>query len=177
MRIIQSQSLEQWFRGSVVVGRDGNPMPLYHASEAVGLRAFKIPFFCSDDKGSVDWYGETIYTVHLRMLKPLDARVRYDSGKPDVLLVARAAGIEFHGGTATEEFSCPAIAEHSDNEGHNANDMFYIPAFRQELKRQGYDGLIVRDIMTNYEINVWLPLRPDQIWLVGEHRVGDDDQD
>jgi hypothetical protein len=43
----------------------------------------------------------------------------------------------------------------------NPNDYIYVPRVREELQRRGFDGYRGWDVMTNYEIQAFVPFNPD----------------
>lgn len=98
-----------------------------------------------------------ILACRVRMRRPF--LVLDEAGANAWMEIARRAGLSFE-----EEpyFWAPIIAEHSPYEGSNELDLIYVPAMREALIREGYDGVHAWDTLENTNIEVWITLRVDQ---------------
>lgn len=163
------KDLQAWLKGSKVTDA------LYHGTDTPLVGMVKMPFFCTDSKSDVEFYGDLIYTVYLNLKNPLDSRrIKHYTDHDSIESIAKRAGIECEGTGKADEFYCYEITKHSPNDGYNSSDLIYIPAVRDQIAKEGHDGMILSDVMTNYEIDVWLPLRADQVWIAGKEKKNEE---
>ena len=124
---MNSKQFKEWFKGSSIVGKDKNPLVVYHGSrEGAGvIDKFKTPAFFSPDKMAADWYGDS---------RPYYLNIKNPAGYNDIIKAAKKAGVKDVGG------EYPEVAKHSPYDGTNENDLVYIPKVREQLKSMGFDG-------------------------------------
>lgn len=77
-------------------------------------------------------------------------------GYKDLVMAVRATGA-----TRSE------IAHNSVFDGTNDNDFVYIPKVQKWLRSRGFDGILLSDGMSNYEIDVLVVLNPRVIKATG----------
>jgi hypothetical protein len=169
-----TEAFKNWFGDSKVTNSDGTPMVVYHGTGRSRFSVYRIPAFFSEDRDGAKWYaienGDAdkpgpIHEAFLSIRNPLDIGSSR-AGSFKLIDLARAAGVnvileEYPDGTWS--FEAPEVAEHSNYDGTNLPDLVYIPAVRDALLAAGYDGIRAMDTMTNYEIPIWIALKPEQI--------------
>lgn len=145
----------------------------YHGG-GKNVKKLKPPFFVTTSKKDARWFaverGDAdgngfIMTGELNVKKPLDL---IDGSGPDLLDIARAAGIKFE---EDPYFFSQAIADASHYDGTNSSDLIYVPAFQAELKKQGYDSIRLMDVMMNDEIETYVLFNPAQFKVTGAEPV------
>jgi hypothetical protein len=154
---VRSPEFRQWFAGSKVVDKDGEPLTVYHGTDAVfstfdagKQRAgdFGKGFYFTDSKSSDGNFGEHVIAAHLSLQNPYI--VRGDVVKPN-------GEIEW-GKTPREEIAAlyPEAATVPKGEINSV------------LQRRGHDGLIIGDY--------YIAFHPEQIKLTSnKHPTGDPD--
>lgn len=166
---IEDPEFKEWFGNSKVVDEQGKPLKVYHLERPV-IDCFKIPSFFTSEKSGAEWYkydrGDedgVITEAYLCFENPFFID-RKESAMAFIDL-ARRAGVEItlsedeHGWT----FEAPEIRQHSPYEGHNINDLVYIPAVRGQLFDEGYDGIVASDVLENTEIDIYIAIAPGMI--------------
>lgn len=144
----------------------------FHGS-GKNLKKLKPPFFVTTSKIDARWFAINrsddgngfIMTGELNVQNVLDL---IDGSGPDLLDIARSAGIEFE---EDPYFFSQAIADASHYDGTNSSDLIYIPAFQAELKKRGYDSMRFMDVMGNDEIEVYVLFNPAQFKVTGAEPV------
>ena len=65
-------NFKKWFGDSKIVGKDGNPLIVYHGSSS-DFNIFKYDTYFTDDYFNADGYanGEYVYEVYLSIKKPM----------------------------------------------------------------------------------------------------------
>lgn len=167
---VETDAFKKWFGDSKVVDEDGKPLVVYHGSTK-SMDEFKVPAFFTPDAKETEFYsldrsgeaGGQTYPVYLSIQNPFD--IRDQEGSFEFAELVKRAGVEItmEGGQHGWSFEAPAIRDHSPYDGTNFNDLIYIPAVREQMKKEGYDGLQAWDAMSNYEIPVWVVLDAGQI--------------
>ena len=147
---VNSKQFKEWFKGSSIVGKDKNPLVVYHGSrEGAGvIDEFKTPAFFSPDKMAADWYGDS---------RPYYLNIKNPAGYNDIIKAAKKAGVKDVGG------EYPEVAKHSPYDGTNENDLVYIPKVREQLKSMGFDGYRAWDWLGNSEIDAIVAFDKSQI--------------
>lgn len=167
--------MNRWFEGSKVVNEKGAPMIVYHGGPKFEGK-FKSPAFFTESAHGASWYagekGEGNYRVqphYLSIKNPLDITTL--EGNQKLVKIAQDAGVKIDSDVLDWnpskeigwQFQSDEIAKHSPYDGSNPADLVYIPKVREALKKAGYDGLQVSDILERSEIPTWVALDPDQI--------------
>lgn len=184
--ITSTEAFRRWFGDSKVVDEDGNPLVLYHGTTQEDIGEFEPPTFFTSAPWAADHYalyisaGDSgnVVPVYLKMENPLDLTVgvgptvesadRYRK----LFAIARAAGVEIETDIGPPgakppmgwEFRSPTVASRMEwNDGFNPADLMYLPEVRRELEKEGYDGLIINDVLERGEIHAYIPLHANQI--------------
>ena len=157
---MDSKQFKEWFKGSSIVGKDKNPLVVYHGSrEGAGvIDEFKTPAFFSPDKMAADWYGDS---------RPYYLNIKNPAGYNDIIKAAKKAGVKDVGG------EYPEVAKHSPYDGTNENDLVYIPKVREQLKSMGFDGYRAWDWLGNSEIDAIVAFDKSQIRYKSEKPSAD----
>lgn len=176
---VSSAAFKKWFRGSKVVAPDGAPLVVYHGTDKA-FDAFAIPAFFTERKDAASWFaGERsgspwdpenqplgkgrLVEAYLSIKKPFDMRT-VEGVRAFVELARRGgADLKFEEGRYGWKFESADIARHSKYEGTNINDLIYVPAVRDQLVKEGFDGLQAWDQLEQGDILIWVPLEPGQI--------------
>lgn len=177
-----SPAFKAWFGDSKVVDKKGAPRVMYHGTGKTFTEFGPASFF-TDDRESAEWYSENrsddgvgrIEEVYLSVQNPLDARTK--EGAMEFIALARRAGAEI---TFTDSqygwtFETDEIGKHSPYDGTNLNDLIYSPRIREQMKKEGYDGLLAYDQLGRDEIEIFVPLDPTQIKSVNNRGTFDPD--
>ena len=128
----------------------GSSRPLSH---------FRAPAFFADDPKAARWFATERSSSGSGVLMEVDLDIRRPAGTADLISAARKAGVEI---TEDPYFEAPEISEHSPYEGSNPLDLVYIPRVRDELRRQGCDGVRAWDLLESSEVLVWVTLDDNQ---------------
>jgi hypothetical protein len=147
------------------------PDIVYHGTDKDISGGFNIPAFFASQPEHADYYanhrgegGGRIYPIKLNMANPLDARDK--EGAMNLIDIARRAGAKInvnHFPDGTWDFDTDEISKHSDYEGSNLNDLVYSPRVRTQMQKEGYDGLMAWDQLSNDEIPIFVALHNHQI--------------
>lgn len=170
-RQTETPEFKAWFGGSKVVDADGKPAVMYHGT-STDITKFNMPAFFTDLPENTEFYsmergedegGRTI-PVFLSIKKPLIAQDR--AGAQEMIAIANRAGIKIDIENFTDGSWDTIIRDHGDAPetiGANHNDLVYSKAFRDQLAKEGYDGLHASDGFFNGDIDIWVPVSPEQI--------------
>ena len=106
----------------------------------------------------------------LRTLSSLGVRVAkifvVDSPKLDLIEASRGLVDSYKDDFGDFEVEIwPEIEEHSPYDGTNPYDLMYISRVRDALKAKGFDGVKGMDVVSNYEIPIFIPLDTSQFTL------------
>ena len=123
------------------------------------LSRFRAPAFFADDPKAARWFATERSSSGSGVLMEVDLDIRRPAGTADLISAARKAGVEI---TEDPYFEAPEISEHSPYEGSNPLDLVYIPRVRDELRRQGFDGVRAWDLLESSEVLVWVTLDDNQ---------------
>jgi len=147
----QKSKVQEWLAGTKVVDKRGNPAKVYRGAYKDD---HEPPIFLTTKKSSANTFvedqpGARMYSGFVSIKNPLDLGLNDAKGAAELVDIAREAGVQGINfkvyPEGDYEFSCPEIAGHSPFEGENIQDLVYIPAVREGLKRRGYDGLALID--------------------------------
>lgn len=143
---------------------------VYHCGPVIDGQ-LNIPAFFTTDRAGAEWYlterGDGKWSVveaTISFKKPFVIEDR-DSAMA-FIDIASGAGIAV---TVNEdeygwEFSSPEIGKNSpDDDGTNYLHLLYIPAMREQLQKQGYDGVRAWDALENTEIPAYIAISRDTI--------------
>ena len=167
--------MNRWFEGSKVVNEKGDPMIVYHGGPKFEGK-FKSPAFFTESAHGASWYagekGEGNYRVqphYLSIKNPLDITTL--KGNQELVKIASDAGVKIDSDVLDWspdksigwQFQSDEISKHSPYDGSNPADLVYIPKVREALKKAGYDGLQVSDVLERSEIPTWVAFDAEQI--------------
>lgn len=176
-----AQSFLKWF-GKSVVKKDGVPLVCYHGSKAdiaffdkkylgAGNDENGVGFYFTDNPQMAEGYGNAIYPVYLRIVKPIYANKPPDATRRMVVALAQGVGLSLFKSFVKENLS-PTFDRREIDEYFSAlagtdliNASFAIfndvwdgtgkeEDFAECLKRvTGYDGVVVnRGEFKNYVV-------------------------
>lgn len=161
----------RWFGDSRVVDSEGRPHVVYHGTGAARFGAYNPPAFFGMERSTAAWFAAErgdedprIEEAYLSIKRPFELASR-EHVEQLVRLLARHV-IE---ATLTDtewgwEFHLPAVAEHSPYEGINPTDVGYVPAAREALLAEGYDGIFdPYDTIENTEVPIFVAFISTQI--------------
>ncbi len=155
----QSDDFKRWFAGSKVVDANGEPAVMYHGTEAVFDTFYEFSHF-----GTARAANERIVNtrlqnnphiipVYLRITRPIRVVDNGLSDNLDLLYQLHSVG-----GVSEKDFEkIDAYAEENgmDDEFHN----MLVDA----VERQGYDGIVYKNIEEDKGQDSFIPLRPTQV--------------
>ena len=127
----------------------------------------KLPIFFTDDKIEAEgyaWERGVPPTLQTADLTPFENPATVD----DVIEASRGLVDSYKHDFGFGDFEVeiwPEIKEHSPYDGTNPYDLLYIPRVREALKTKGFDGVKGWDVVSNYEIPVFIPLDTSQFTL------------
>jgi hypothetical protein len=162
---VNNAAFRRWFGASKVVDARGQPLVVYHGSLQGDIEVFAVPeykgrlypmFFFSDDDEVAAEYGEHVYSVYLRMERPLVV----DAKGADWTAIPRSA-IKMRGWAAQDKKAAQEFME--DNRGalspyfdaldeDTSTDV--IGALAQAL---GFDGAIIKNIIDSASGDTYVP--------------------
>lgn len=152
----------------------------YHCGPVIGGH-FNIPAFFTTDKAGAEWYlterGDgnwsmteaTVFFNNPFVVEDKDSAMAF-------IDVARRAGItvNINEDEYGWEFHSTEIANYSpDDDGTNHLHLLYIPAMREQLLKEGYDGVQAWDSLENTEIPVYIAISLYTILADPEKAVGE----
>lgn len=146
----------------------------FHAT-AEKFDTFKIPtFFARNKEDAIQYEGmrgignPTTIKVYLDLKHPFITGYNKEQAVKFIELINRAGYkvnvIEGKNGWNISEEQTKPIRENSPYDGENLNDWIYVPKVREQLIKEGYDGLEASDVFSNYEIDIIIPLNTNQIF-------------
>ena len=161
--VLLNENFKKWFNGSKVVDFNNEPLACYHASNTLfnifdvnkqGNNYYGNGLYFSSDKKDVKQYGKKIITVFLSIKKP------FILNNETKKLADKYANTNNAYEEDLEQFAKYTIgyrAEHPD-------------LFQQNIKKDGYDGLIVDDGI----YKTYIAYSPEQIKLAdGKNKTFD----
>jgi hypothetical protein len=141
---------------------------MYHGGPGSVADRLDAPAFLTSDREGANWFAEqkggTIGEFEVDVKNPLNIDTR--QGSQELIQIAKDAGVDISVTGDIEkgvwDWSTPDIAKYSPYDGTNLADLTYIPAVREGLRRAGYDGLELDDILGNSTIPTKVALDPSQ---------------
>jgi hypothetical protein len=136
---------------------------VYHGTDKAHTTKLIPPIFVTTDYEGAKWYAKNmgddndghIITGELLAKHPLD--IRGEEGYKKLIALARSANIQVY---EDPYFDAPEIADHSEYDGSNPNDLVYVPKFVQALKAAGYDSVHCDDQLSNGDIDTYVLFDP-----------------
>jgi len=162
---VDTPAFKRWFGDSKVVNMWGQPLVVYHGSLQGDIEVFAVPehrgrlypmFFFSDNDEVAAEYGEHVYSVYLRIERPLVV----DAKGADWTAIPRSA-IKMRGWAAQDKKAAQEFME--DNRGalspyfealdeDTSTDV--IGALAQAL---GFDGAIINNVIDSASGDTYVP--------------------
>jgi len=131
------------------------------------------PMFFAKDKETADWYSDArgkgesnILETDLDIKKPFKLYSKKDAFK--FIEIIKRAGFDIVidykkvGWDIPQKYTQP-VRDHSPYDGENLIDWIYVPKVKDQLKKEGYDGILAYDILGNKEIEIAIPFFKRQI--------------
>jgi len=174
------EDFEGW-KGSRIVDASGRPRSVFKSMNLRDVSDMKMPAFFTDNlsnaEGFLDGQEGVVIEAFLSIKNPFMTGHSKEESMAFIDL-ARRAGVAV---TVSEtkhgwSFDAPEISEHSPFDGTNLNHLVYIPAVQEQLKKEGYDGLMASETMANYEIEAFVVLSHRQVLITRVHVVNRDRQ-
>jgi hypothetical protein len=114
-----------------------------------------LPLFTAYDKESAEWFGSA---------RPLFVKTSRVATQQDLIQVAQEQGVQGEYTDPAEPVSIPEVAQNSQYEGTNINDLVYIPRVRQSLADKGFDAVRTWDQLERDEVDTLIVIgSPDQV--------------
>jgi hypothetical protein len=114
-----------------------------------------LPLFTAYDKESAEWFGSA---------RPLFVKTSRVATQQDLIQVAQEQGVQGEYTDPAEPVSIPEIAQNSQYEGTNINDLVYVPRVRQALADKGFDAVRTWDQLERDEVDTLIVIgSPDQV--------------
>lgn len=145
----------------------------YHYSMNKTEGAMKDPVFLSTTKDGSELY-RSLRGTEDGELKEFDVNITNPfviNGKDGAMKfidLIRRAGFDVkikdgENGWSIDYESTKPIRDNSPYEGDNLNDWMYVPEVREQLKKEGYDGIKGFDVFGNGDIEILVPVSSGQL--------------
>ena len=166
----ETEAFKRWFGDSKVVDENGAPLVVYHGTSS-DFGSFSIPAFFGTDKSTAEWFARNrgdgkprIISSYLSIKNPFNLGSKKQAQELVRILNKYGLNAEFLDSDEGWEFFWPEIAKHSPYDGTNITDVVYVPAARDALESEGYDGLFNPfDQLEANEVSIYVAFRPEQI--------------
>lgn len=134
------------------------------------------PMFFAEKKADAEWYAKergdvngtpNIHAAHLDIKKPFVLLNKQNSF--DFIDLIKRAGFDIeviikdNGGWEIPNQYMQPIKDHSPYDGSNLVDWIYVPGVKQQLMKEGYDGIEAWDVLENTEVKIKIPFKKSQI--------------
>lgn len=154
---------------------------VFHGGPKIKGDVFNTPTFFAGRRRDAEWFagesGGKTREFYIQLKNPFD--VSTEAGAKEFVKLAERAGVEtnFEEDSHGWSFYAPEVGKHSSYEGTNLMDLVYVPAVREQLKLEGYDGLRGSDTLERSEIPAYVVLEPTQIKSATKNRGTFDSND
>lgn len=172
------EDFEGW-KGSRIVDAHGRPRSVFKSMGLRDISDMRMPAFFTDSlsnaEGFLDGQEGVVVEAFLSIKNPFMTGHSREECMAFIELAGRAGVVV----TVSEtkygwSFDAPEISEHSPFDGTNLNHLVYIPAVQEQLKKEGYDGLIASETVANYEIEAFVVLSHKQVLITRVHIMNRD---
>lgn len=154
-------------------GKSDGGLKGYHYSMNKTEGAMKDPVFLSTTKDGSELY-RSLRGTEDGELKEFDVNITNPfviNGKDGAMKfidLIRRAGFDVkikdgENGWSIDYESTKPIRDNSPYEGDNLNDWMYVPEVREQLKKEGYDGIKGFDVFGNGDIEILVPVSSGQL--------------
>lgn len=175
-RAMMSDSFKSWFKNSVVVDDKGNPLPVYHGTDAIDFDTFYVLSHFGTHGASnerldafPDWIGTRVLPVFLSIQKPLmmgkEHNVAGLAWEHQGDMIWQIAEVLSKTHRQQAELMDDLIEDHEMMEW-TASDPVILPTLVKAAKiiqQCGYDGLIYENAIEDAGSLSYVPLWPTQI--------------
>jgi hypothetical protein len=114
-----------------------------------------LPLFTAYDKEFAEWFGSA---------RPLFVKTSRVATQQDLIEAAQEQGVHGEYTDPAEPVNIPEVAQNSQYDGTNINDLVYIPRVRQSLADNGFDAVRTWDQLERDEVDTLIVIgSPDQV--------------